>query len=332
MNANASSGAKPPEFDPTAARVVCEPAGREAGYWVGAPGVYLDPESQDVFLSYRVRRPRGVEPDRGAETVLARSSDGLRFETIWTGHKAELSTASIERSAIGRLDDGSWVLTISYVDAADGRWRIDTVRADRPDGFDLKNAQPALLPADLVVDGRQVEGVKDPYIFMLGGMRHMLASFATATVDSNASELHGTLDAYNTGRIRSATGLAVSPDGLRWQWLGEVLGPSDDQQGSWHGYCQRIGCLLRRDGVWLGLYDGSAGVEENYEERLGVAYSHDLKSFQSTTPLQPWLTTPQGAGALRYFDALVHQGRELLYFEMAQPEGYHDLRVIELSS
>lgn len=324
--------ATPPRFDPTAATVVCEPAGRENGYWVGAPGVYYDADDKTYYLSYRVRRPRGVEPDRGAETVLARSDNGFQFETIWTGHKAELGTASIERSAIGRLDNGDWVLTISYVDPADGRWRIDTVVADRPDAFELKNATAALTAADLHLEDGQVEGVKDPYLFAVAGQRQMIVSFATAAVDSTPDQLHGTLDAYNTGRIRSATGLARSDDGLNWTWQGEILGPdaSGPEDQSWDRYCRRIGCLLRRDGLWLGLYDGSASVEENYEERLGIACSSDLRSFFATTPNGPWMTTPQGSGALRYFDALDFGDRTLLYFEMAQPEGYHDLRVAEL--
>ena len=39
--------------------------------------------------------------------------------------------------------------------------------------------------------------------------------------------LHATADAYNTGLIRSATGLATSDDGLYWQWEGPILTPRD---------------------------------------------------------------------------------------------------------
>ncbi len=325
MTLGISTWAEPPQFDPSAGVTICEPPGVGEGYWVGAPGVYFDPATNETYLSYRVRRPRGVEPDRGAETFLARSRDGIEFATIWRGHKDQLNSASIERCAIGRLDDGGWVLTISYVDPDDGRWRIDTVQADRPDAFDLASRKPALTAADL-----DVEGVKDPYVFRVGGMRHMLASFAFSSTDSSQEQLHGTLDAFNTGRIVSATGLAVSPDGLHWDWKGMVFGPTAESQGAWDGYCQRIGCLLRRDGLWLGLYDGSADVSENYEERLGIAYSSDLRTFHNTTPNGPWLTTPQGNGALRYFDAVSLGDRTRLYYEMATPEGHHDLRMIEV--
>lgn len=325
MAQGTSAWAEPPKFAPSAGTVICEPAGSGEGYWVGAPGVFYDAETQETYLSYRIRRPRGVEPDRGAETVLTVSRDGFDFKTIWQGHKDQLNSASIERCAIGRLDDGGWVLTISYVDPADGRWRIDTVSADRPDNFDLAKRQTALTAAAL-----GVEGVKDPYIFRVGGMRHMLASFAFTAAESSHEQLHGTLDAFNTGRIVSATGLAVSPDGLNWDWQGAVFAPNSENQGKWDGYCRRIGCLLRRDGLWLGLYDGSADVSENYEERLGIAYSADLRSFYNTTPDRPWLTTPQGHGALRYFDAIPLRDKTRLYYEMATPEGHHDLRMIEV--
>ncbi len=42
------------------------------------------------------------------------------------------------------------------------------------------------------------------------------------------------------------------------------------------------------------------------------------------------MTTPQTTGALRYFDAIQFEDRTMLYYEMAQADGSHDLRVIEL--
>ena len=69
-------------FDPLAATGVREPPGAGEGYWIGAPGAMYDSQDKWFYLVYRLRRPRGVEPDGGAEIQIARSRDGIEFETI----------------------------------------------------------------------------------------------------------------------------------------------------------------------------------------------------------------------------------------------------------
>jgi len=271
------------------------------------------------YCLYRVRRPRGVEPDRGAEVHLARSADGVAFEDIWTGTKDQLGTTSIERSAIRRLEPHRWALYTSFVDPADGRWRTDLVEADRPEAFDLRTHRPVFIAGDL-----GVEGVKDPFVFQVAGLYHMVLSFATASGSDKADAMHGTHDAYNTGLIRSATGLATSHDGLDWKWQGEIFGPGHD---GWDRYCSRIGCLWQSGGVWLAIYDGSADVSENYEERAGLCYSHDLRTFHRVSRDGPVMTTPRGHGAIRYFDVLDFPHATYFYYEMAREDGAHDLRV-----
>ena len=54
-------------FDPLQGEVIREPESQGNGYWVGAPGTFYDSTDGTFYLVYRVRRPRGVEPDRGAE-------------------------------------------------------------------------------------------------------------------------------------------------------------------------------------------------------------------------------------------------------------------------
>ncbi|MCH8047465.1 MAG: hypothetical protein IID44_27540 [Planctomycetes bacterium] len=307
-------------FDPALGTVIREPVGAGEGYWVGAPGVMFDEIDGAFYLTYRVRRPRGVKPDRGAEVHLARSSDGVSFETIWTGTKDQLGTTSIERCAIRRLGMERWVLYVSYVDPADGRWRTDYVLAARPEEFDLSTARKVLTADDI-----GAEGVKDPFVFQVAGLYHMLLSFATTDQAAAVDELHGTSDAYNTGLIRSATGLATSSDGINWRWEGEILGPSED---GWDCYCSRIGCIWRCGGVWLALYDGSADVSENYEERVGLAFSFDLRTFHRATRDGPLATPPRGEkAALRYFDVLDLPEATFFYYEMARQDGSHDLRV-----
>src|SRR5262249_54975194 len=160
----------------------------------------------------------------------------------------ELRGRAAERCALARGPSGRWLLYVSHVAPEDRRWRVDVVEAARPDGFDLKRARPALTPADL-----KAEGVKDPFVFRVAGLYHMLVSFATASGGATADELRGT-----------ASGLATSDDGLYWQWEGPVLTP---RARGWDRYCSRISCVWYEPPVWLALYDGCADVSEEHEER-----------------------------------------------------------------
>ena len=55
--------------------IVREPVGDEQGYWAGAPGWVWDDTDQAGYICYRIRRPRGVEPDRGGESRIAKTTD-----------------------------------------------------------------------------------------------------------------------------------------------------------------------------------------------------------------------------------------------------------------
>ena len=300
--------------------VVREPLGAGSGWWAGAPGAFRDPADGAVYLTYRYRRPRGVEPDRGGETRLARSRDGLAFDDLCALRKDQFDSPSIERCALERADDGAWLWYVSYVDCADGRWRIDLLEAPRPDAFDPARRTPLFTAAPL-----GVEGVKDPWTLRVGPVWYMLISYATSPSRPASPEaLHGTADIYNTGLTRSCSALATSLDGRRWLWHGDILHPT--RTGAWDSYATRLGCLLPHAGGWLGLYDGSASVEGNYEERTGLAVSGDLFAWRGLTPDGPALVSPHGTGSLRYVDTVADGARRLFYFEAARPDGSHDLR------
>ncbi|OHB83305.1 MAG: hypothetical protein A2V98_09575 [Planctomycetes bacterium RBG_16_64_12] len=306
-------------FNPAKGTVVREPPGEGPGYWAGAPGVTYHRKLERFYMVYRLRRPRGLEPDRGAEIRIAYSRDGVTFQDVWSGTKDQLGTSSIERCALMHLPDGGWRLYPSYVDPADGRWMIGLVEADAPDAFDLSKTRPVLTAAHIAT-----EGVKDPFIFYVAGLYHMVVSHATVATPATPEELHGTHDAYNTGLILSASGLATSTDGVAWRWEGEILRPN---QGAWDGYASRISTLWYRAPVWHALYDGSANVSENYEERCGLAYSFDLRSFHRVTRAGPLFQSPETPGALRYFDVLTLPDVTCFYYEIARPDGSHELRV-----
>jgi hypothetical protein len=307
-----------PRFDPLRGAIIRAPDGVGPGYWVGAPTATRC--GSHYYLCYRVRRPR---PERGVEGRIAVSDDGLHFEDIFRLHKSALETDSIERCCLFQTDDGLYHYAVSSVDPEDGRWRTDILSAPRPDGFSSDGRRPVLTAADI-----NAEGVKDPNVYRVGGLYWMLLSYAPRPASAAPVEaMHATGDVYNTGLTRSHSGMATSPDGRRWRWIGDVLSPSEN---GWDAYAARLGSVVYTPPAFVGLYDGSRDVGENYEECCGLAMSLDLRHWERLTPDGPWVVAPHGSGSVRYVDVLAEESRWLFYFEMARADGSHDLRVAEV--
>lgn len=309
----------PPLFDPAQGTTVVEPLGTGAGWWAGAPGA-LHTDGR-FYLVYRLRKP---QPERGGEMRVAVSDDGEHFETIWRAGKGQFFSPSIERSSLTRADDGRWRLYVSFVDGETDTWRIDLMEADRPDAFD-----PARRIPILTADEIGTEGVKDPWVCRVGGLWHMLASFAATPPDlaGDHQALHGTKDVYNTGHTKSCTGLATSADGIRWRWERTILEPRD---GAWDAYAARINSAVWRPPVWVGYYDGSRSVAENYEERCGLAASGDLRVWHRLSEDGPMIGPNGGPGSVRYVEAVQGPGWVRFYYEYTRTDGAHELRTIRV--
>jgi len=308
-----------PLFDPSEGQVVREAPGSGPGYWAGAPSARFDDESGRFYLYYRLRKPR--ELGRGYECRIAESADGLTFADVWSARKEQFDTSSVERSCIFKTPEGPWRLYVSYVDPADNRWRIDVIESESPAGFDPGARRKVLTGPDV-----GLEGVKDPYVLLVGRIYFMIVSYAAPTPEGRAAtreELHGTADAYNTGLVKSYTGLATSGDGLSFKWQGNIL----DVGEGWDAYESRITCVVYSPPVFNAFYDGISKVEENYEERTGLAVSFDLRRFEKITLDGPALASPHASGSLRYMDAVPMGDRILYYYEIARPDGAHDLMV-----
>ncbi|MBW3624076.1 MAG: hypothetical protein KY468_11770 [Armatimonadetes bacterium] len=312
-------------FDPEEGIVVREPPGQGEGWWAGAPGAFYDKQSRRFCLTYRYRRPRGVDPDRGGEFLIAESEDGVTFRDLWRLTKDQLPSPSIERGCLRRAGDGRWHLWISSVDPEDQRWRIDVMEADAPDGFEVSLRRKVFTAGDL-----GIEGIKDPWVFDEGPAQWMVVSFAErapGAEDASAHDLHHHADAYDTGLILSHSGLAVRMEGHEWQWLGTVL-PARRPEMDWDGYSARIACVMRTGSLYTAYYDGAIGVRNHYDEQTALAVSHDLRSWTRLSPDGPVLKSPHGTGCCRYFDAVEAEGMRYIYYEYARPDGSHELRVI----
>ncbi len=300
---------------------VREPVGEGSGYWVGAPGVFHANDERAFYLTYRIRRPRGVLPDRGGEARIARSIDVRHFEDIWSVTKDSYGTVSIERSAIHKGADGLWRYFTSFVDPADGRWCVTILKNSDPREFDPSRRERLFSAGTL-----GLEGVKDPWIFVAEGVYYMLLSVAVPTARTG-EESHATLDIFNTGECVSATGLARSADLDSWEWLGVIFAPP---MAGWDAYCRRINSVLPHQGRFMGFYDGSESHLENYEEKTGVAVSTDLRSWDSVTPGGPALISPHASRSLRYLDVVRNDDDAWAFYEFARPDGSHDLKVARL--
>jgi hypothetical protein len=303
------------------AHVIRDAAGVGQGYWAGAPGVFYARDEKAFYLTYRMRRPRGVAPDRGGEARIARSTDLRHFEDVWSVTKDRYHSVSIERSAIRQGSDGAWRYFTSFVDPADARWCVSVLKDPDPHRLDPRRAQRVFTAGPL-----GLEGVKDPWIFDEAGVHYMVLSVATPTARTR-EESHATLDIFSTGECVSATGLARSRDLDSWEWLGIIFAPSTS---GWDAYCRRINSIVRHAGQYIAFYDGSASHFENYEEKTGLAVSSDLFSWETLTAAGPAFTSPHASGSLRYLDAVATDDGVWAFYEFARADGTHDLRVARL--
>jgi hypothetical protein len=305
-------------------QVIREPVGREQGYWAGCPGAYYDQSDETWYVTYRIRRPRGIAPDRGGEVRIARSNDLEHWDDVLTIAKDQYDSASIERSCLHRGADGTWHYFTSYVDPTDGRWCTAVLRAASVEQLD-----PARREVIFTGPVLGQEGVKDPWIFEENGVYNLFLSVALPMPATNQGS-HATLDIFNTGECKSATALATSRDLEKWEWQGVVLAPGES---GWDKYCRRMNSIVPLPGVdgaprYLGFYDGSASHLENYEEKCALAVSDDLRTWKSVSPDGPAFTSPYASSSLRYVEAKFASGKWHLFYEFARPDGAHDMRMI----
>jgi hypothetical protein len=266
--------------------------------WAGAPSAVRD--GDEIVLAYRLRRPIGQ--GRGYAVVVARSADGVDFETIQVITKTEMDTESLERPTLVRTPAGSWRLYLSCATWGTKHWRVELLEATAPDAFNARQSA-VVLPGDAVT------AVKDPVIVSRSGVWHLWAS------------VHPLADAANADRM--TTDYATSADGIDWTWHGHALTP---RPGGWDSRGVRVSAVRFTPGEIVAYYDGRASAAENYEERTGVAIgeSPDALTAIGTGPVG---APPDGRGGLRYLDIVdLGNGRERWYYEVTRPDGRHELR------
>ncbi|SEO46191.1 hypothetical protein [Trujillonella endophytica] len=284
------------------AEVVVEPEDPRAGSWAGGPSAQL--VDGTWWLAYRLRRPVGE--GRGFGNVLARSSDGVRFEPVAALGKDRFGAESLERPALVHMPEGRWRLYVSCATPGTKHWRVDLLEADDVPG--LATARPRT-----VLPGSGTAAVKDPVVRHDGVQWHLWAS------------VHPLDDPDATDRM--TTEHATSPDGVEWTWRGTALAGTP---GTWDARGVRFTAVVLDGSRTWALYDGRASAAENWEERTGLAV-HDGEGAFRAVDGGPLLTSPHPPGGLRYADVVALPGGGARWFyEATRADGGHELRTVVL--
>lgn len=318
-NENFASPSLPLIPRPVNSELVLAPPGTEPGYWVGAPSALR--HGEHIYLAYRLRGP--IEAGRGWANVVARSSDGVHFETLSQVTKEEFACESLERPALAVTPEGRWRLYVSCATPDTKHWRVDVLEADDPASFTASTARTVLPGSDEV-------GVKDPVVRYTGsgGGQPSLA----AEPDRAGPAWHLWASVHPLERWddadRMTTEYATSTDGLEWTWQGTALA---GRPGQWDSRGVRIASVHDTAGRRAALYDGRASAGENWEERTGFAWGSGGGQFRAVGEA-PAASSPYAPYGLRYVDVVpLGAGQYRLYYEITRPDGAHELRTEQQS-
>jgi hypothetical protein len=283
----------PPSFD--GAELVVPAPGSGPGNWAGAASAVL--VDGTFWLTWRNRRP--LAAGRGVTVSIARSEDGVDFESVAEVSRDQFDCESLERPVLVPLPEGGWRLYVSCATWGSKHWWVDSLTAATPEEIATGDRQ-------VVLAGDEHTAVKDPVI----------------TVDESGWEMwlccHPLTEPGHEDRM--TTRRLTSSDGLTWTDRGEVLA---GRPGEWDERGARVTTVLSREPLAV-MYDGRADAASNWFETTGIAHWDGTRLVPDDEV--PPIRSPYADGAFRYASAVpLPDGRTRFYVEAARPDGAHDL-------
>jgi len=261
------------------------PAAHGPGNWIGAASAMI--HGDHIYLAYRDRHP--VEKGRGNRAYVARSPihDGINFDTLCIIDKEDMDAESLERPALDVTPDGDWDMYLSCATFNSKHWRIERLRASRPQDFSAKTRKT-------IFPGSAAFGIKDPVLVRDQDLRIWATLHPLTEGDENADKMIS-VNAYTDEPV-----MAPEP-------------------GTWYSRGTRITAVVGE----YAYFDGRASAAQNFEEQTGIAKWNGSRYIAIAGPA----SSPFGGGALRYVSAIaLPDGQLRLYYESATEYGSHELR------
>ena len=255
------------------------------GNWIGAATALI--HDGYILLAYRDRHP--VDQGRGNKAYVCRSplDDGITFDMLCAIDKNDMDAESLERPALDVTPEGDWDLYLSCATFNSKHWRIERLRARRPEDFSPGTRET-------VFPGSAEFGIKDPVLVRGQDLRIWATLHPLTEGDDNADKMTS-VDACSGKTV-------MRPD-----------------PGTWYSRGTRITAILGGHAY----FDGRASAAQNFEERTGLARWNGSSYIPEAGPV----SSPFGGGALRYVSAIrLPNGNVRMYYESATQYGSHELR------
>jgi len=301
--------AQPLVFDTSQYMTIREAPGSGVGYWVGAPQAFYDRKTGYIYLTYRWRDPT----NRGYQADIARSKDGVTFETIKTMTRDSfgvVGSKSLERACILRDPvTGKFKYYICIDSSGWDNYKLTDV--DDPANFDPSTATLVFSESG-VANTFDVDAVKDPHVITVGRLYYMMYAGRNGTT-----------------KIEQ-TGIAYSVDGVNWIRYSENPIIETGTGNVWDNRTAKGVSILPYPNAWIIYYTGKndKGIAgENTRHGYAVWFPPNVGKPVKMTANQPLMQGP--IDDMLYLQVLVvpELGKAFAYYQTATADGSHDLVV-----
>lgn len=296
-------------FNPKEGKTIFNPEGKGPGFWIGAPTIIWDKETNKYFLYVRVRNPRPedgkVKPDdtyRGYKCQIYESDDGIDFNLVWEMRKHEIGARSMEQAALIKIE-GKFHIILSYESPGTiPRWKIVKQTANHPSEFTPQGFEKMNWNVPFFCKF----SIKDPIIKEFNNKYYLF------------------IDYIRLKKPWTTTGILVSTDGDKFEWLGEVFTNSKDCE--WAQFLMRLTSVFEINEKYLGFFDGTSKLKNVCDEKSGICSGDKIEELEIWSLEKPAYQSEYGKGSVRYLYALKRENIIDIYYDYTELQGEHVLK------